>query len=771
MNRKVSICILVSLIFFPFFSQGVVAKDFTGTFAKPERSDKRRGWPRDEIRLLMRSDILLRAGDPDIFSPLQPAVERFSDEFGMPASAHLLQRPPYDEQIVNLSPKRNDFTVIVANPEIGQHLITRGLVVPLDRFLKKSPHVISGIPLIGMQQFSRANRRYGIPLWNKGELLGHAYMVLRSARHRGMTIPAFKLIEFLKDEIPLSGRPDLIVDELSVKTTPVDPTGRPVASAGEITDADTAKILVMINAVISNVGEGPSEGFDVIISIGKDERFTTQQRVESLKPGATHKVIAEIEIPAPGGDITIDDLQPLNVDVDPLDGVLEANDLNNSLTRFHWNEEWIDLSPPDQPIAHNEPFVIDQPAYISSNTGMNPKVAFDGDNFLVVWARQDLETFNFYNIWNHTLRGKLIDQTGTTLQEFDIATTEGHYSHYNIGFNGTDYFVVWSRRFIQSNHIDPNAVIEGTAVTKQGAVLHDPPIVIEDRDLAGWPDRISHQSPDIIFDGNNFMVTYVSYIQEGDANFNEDPAGIYARQVTPVWSVSSQSVPIFTHDTLRSSYWAHQRTDFLDHKALLAFQGLRTDDIGGNAVEIGIYGVWMDIDSVSGTPSPDLPVLLDGDYDENHFPNGAYEYPAVQGAENAKFLNAWHSFHNFPANHSEIKRAFGQGLNSGGGYFHPNVAVTQGPEDRYPAIDYGGSMYTVTFQHLEGCKLYLAAVNVDKAGSVSDPTIFYDAGSLVYQADIAYGSQVGLIVYELKEYGVNGATGIWGQFITIPVDN
>lgn len=773
-------CLVLVVFVFLLFAGGSVC-------AAPGENDDREdaripsGRKHADVKLLIRGDIQLRIGDPDIYAPLLPAVQEFEKAHALSVSVIMEPEGAYREEVARLGKRKDEVNVVVADLEIGQDLISRGRVVPLDKWIRKDPDIIRGIPEGALQAFSRERRTYGIPVGTQQELLRHAYMLVRGNQSRGLSSSAMGLVAHLKKNIPLRDLPDLVVDTVSVQTIPMGTGPEETVYAvrnGGVATGETGTVIVHVDAVIANVGEAPAEGIDVTLSIGPDGKYRTTETVDFLRAGAKYELPVELEIPVPGGDVGIGDLEPLNIDVDFFGGVMEANELNNSLARGHWNEQWIDLELPDQPVPYYEHFAIDENAYLASCTGMGPKVAFDGTNFLVVWARQDVQNYSPYNAFNHTLRGKLVDENGITVDEFDITTIEGQYSDFNISFDGTNYLVVWERRFWWTDGLDPASVIEATAVTPAGVVLHDPPLVIEDRDLYGWPDKISHQSPDVVFDGQNYLVTYVSNIQRGHAESWEDPAGIYARQVTPFWGVSPPSVQIAEFGVLRSSWWAQQRTDVLGNRAVLAFRGLKIPENTTLASQHGIYGIWMNIDPVSGTPFALAPELLGSNIaDVVVDGSGAYR-PVVRASKNGKFVVVWdyNDWSNLTQyQYSTLYRTGGQALNAGWGYFQPTVPATSDliylNHNRFPAIAYSGDFYTIAYQHLEGCKTYLTAVHSDDAGLTSFPTVFYNAGSLVNRVDIAYGTNVGMIVYSDSHLPiVHGGlvNGIYAQFITLP---
>lgn len=98
--------------------------------------------------------------------------------------------------------------------------------------------------------------------------------------------------------------------------------------------------------------------------------------------------------------------------------------------------------------------------------GCDPKVAFDGTNYLVVCSEKSGTMYDLY--------GAIVTQTGTLLNKTTIYQSvfeEEIYStpyYPNVAFDGTNYLVVWTNDFYS---------ISGTRVSKTGTVL-DAPILI-----------------------------------------------------------------------------------------------------------------------------------------------------------------------------------------------------------------------------------------------------------------------------------------------------
>ncbi len=129
---------------------------------------------------------------------------------------------------------------------------------------------------------------------------------------------------------------------------------------------------------------------------------------------------------------------------------------------------------------------------ISTATGdqVHPAIAFDGTNCMVVW--QDLRGIN-YDIY-----GARIAPDGTVLDAAGIAisTASGAQEWPEIGFDGTNYFVVW-----QDKRGGPYSDIYGARVATSGSVVDPAGIAVS--------TAANEQStPAVGFDGWKYLVAW-----------------------------------------------------------------------------------------------------------------------------------------------------------------------------------------------------------------------------------------------------------------------
>jgi hypothetical protein len=167
--------------------------------------------------------------------------------------------------------------------------------------------------------------------------------------------------------------------------------------------------------------------------------------------------------------------------------------------------------------------IID-PLPISITTGDKQRyadVAFGGGKYLVVWADE-----NYWDIY-----GALVDTNGTVFPPFSIRTAAGMQQNPVVASDGENFLVVWEDF---ETHW-PDAHIFGTRVSPTGQVL-DPAGI----HIAYTYDTEEH--PSVTFDGRNYLVSwnrivwetgylYVSRITTSGVILDED--GILITEVSP----------------------------------------------------------------------------------------------------------------------------------------------------------------------------------------------------------------------------------------------
>ena len=123
----------------------------------------------------------------------------------------------------------------------------------------------------------------------------------------------------------------------------------------------------------------------------------------------------------------------------------------------------------------------------------SPAIGFDGTNYLVVWS--DYRSADYTDLF-----GARVTPGGTVLdlQGFAISQADMEQWHPAVGFDGTNYLVVWE------DYRGDYADIYGARVTRQGAVLDPQGIAIS-------PGVLDQLDPALAFDGSNFFVAWTDY--------------------------------------------------------------------------------------------------------------------------------------------------------------------------------------------------------------------------------------------------------------------
>ncbi len=165
---------------------------------------------------------------------------------------------------------------------------------------------------------------------------------------------------------------------------------------------------------------------------------------------------------------------------------------------------WADERNGDQDIYGarvNQAGLILDPASIAISTDTNnqhsPSVAFDGNNYFVVWADER----NFPAVYTD-IYGARISQSGVVLDSAGIAISNAFYDQESpaVAFNNSNYLVAWEDR----RNGNSNRDIYGTRVNQSGVVL-------EPAGIAICTYQNNQRTPSIAFDGTNFLTVWQDY--------------------------------------------------------------------------------------------------------------------------------------------------------------------------------------------------------------------------------------------------------------------
>jgi hypothetical protein len=175
-------------------------------------------------------------------------------------------------------------------------------------------------------------------------------------------------------------------------------------------------------------------------------------------------------------------------------------------------------------------FLIDTTSALQPAPGchQNTAVGFDGTNYLVVWENQLGGNYSIISGARVTPQGTVLDPSGILIS--DAAFERGSP---DLCFDGTNFLVVW-----QDYREGYSYYIYGARITPGGQVLDPVGFAISD----GPNDA---RRPAVGFDGANFLVAWEDY------NNNVNHADIYGARVTPsglVLDTSNLAISVNAHD-------------------------------------------------------------------------------------------------------------------------------------------------------------------------------------------------------------------------------
>ena len=331
-----------------------------------------------------------------------------------------------------------------------------------------------------------------------------------------------------------------------------------------------------------------------------------------------------------------------------------------------------------------------------------PAVAFDGDNFLVVW--EDYRNGDYQDIY-----GARVTQQGTVLdpQGFAVCGAEDDQYSAAVGFDGTNFLVAWED-WRGGSWED----IYGARVTPAGAVLDPSGIAISEAEDDQY-------YPAVGFDSANFLVVWEDYR-------NANGGDIYGARVTPEGAVmDTQGIVI----SQAADDQCCPAVAFDGTISLVAWEDYR------NGVVEDIYGARV---TPAGTVlDPSGIVISQAVYDQ---------YSAAVGFDGENFLVAWEDWRS--GNWEDI---YGARVTPAGTVLDPSgIAVSQDANDQCtPAVGFGGGCFLVAWEDSRvGDDIF--AARVTPAGTLLD-----SAGFIISQvAQDQYSPAVGfdgtnfLVVWE-----------------------
>ena len=310
----------------------------------------------------------------------------------------------------------------------------------------------------------------------------------------------------------------------------------------------------------------------------------------------------------------------------------------------------------------------------------SPSIAFDGTNYLVVWADFRNPTLDIY--------GSRVSPSGTILDPSGIAiSTAAFYQSFpKIAFDGTNYLVIWQ------DWRNPTWDIYGARVNQSGTVLDPSGIAIS-------AATNNQTNPSIAFDGTNYLAVWMD--KRGDGIYGGLYPDIYSARVTPSGSVldpSGISISIAAYGQYSPSI-AFDDTNYLvvwhDNRGGL------TDIVGARVNQSGAI---LDPTGVAISTA------------------ASYQISPSIAFDGTNYLVVWEDFRNPASPYSDV---YGARVNRAGIVLDPGgIAISTAPYWKsHPSIAFDGTNYLVVWQdYRSGSDWNIYGSRINQSGTVLDPS-------------------------------------------------
>jgi hypothetical protein len=303
---------------------------------------------------------------------------------------------------------------------------------------------------------------------------------------------------------------------------------------------------------------------------------------------------------------------------------------------------------------------------ISTAGGFTPALAFDGDNFLVVWGGNEV-------------CGARVTPAGVVLDTSEI-TISGLGGDAVLVFDGTNYLVVWNER-----PTNGWANVSGSRVSPAGTLLDPDGIPIATSAHGQW-------SPSVSFDGASFLTVWEDYRND------EDTSDIYGARVSQSGVVlDPQGFAIST-----APNWQHYPA---------------VSSGGTNALVVWTSGCGSgDDQDIWGARVSQSGVVLDPHGFVISASAGRQEFPAVS-FDGTNFLVVWQDPRNasYDIYGARVSPA-GEVLDTGG------IPISTAPSAQYgPTVSFEGTNFLVVWaDRRNGQKTDIYGARLSQSGSVLD---------------------------------------------------
>gem|GEM_PF-1753827 len=320
----------------------------------------------------------------------------------------------------------------------------------------------------------------------------------------------------------------------------------------------------------------------------------------------------------------------------------------------------------------------------AANYQDQPKVAWNGSHYLVVWAdRRDGTTYKVYAS-RVAPDGTLPDGTG-----FSVAPSGSAQYEPSVAWNGTDFLVVWREQTGSSTGAD----IYGRMVHPDGTLAAAPTAICNVANTQYQPDASS--------DGSNFLVVWTDY--RSGSSYD-----IYGAKLNSAGAVVVGNIPIYTTGNNQQE----PRVAWNGSQYLVVFQNDASYNSCTTCCGWGCYTcctyyssyqIYATLVGVSGSVGATALIA-----------SGNYQYSPAVTSNGSDSLVTWR-------NGDVASRAYAQRLNSTGGLLGSAFPISSASINSSPTAAWNGSEYLVAFDSSNAASSYdVFARRITAAGSVTD---------------------------------------------------
>jgi hypothetical protein len=374
-------------------------------------------------------------------------------------------------------------------------------------------------------------------------------------------------------------------------------------------------------------------------------------------------------------------------------------------------------------LVSKEGIILDTADFIISKTAnfqLEPAVAYNGVNYLIVWSEYCGSSYDIYGVRIDSL-GNIIDSLSIL-----ISNAPGDQTHPVVFFGNGIYFVAW----VDSRNGSQNNDIYGTRISQNGIVLDSAGIPVSKAESQQW-------NPAIAFAGKDFFVVWE------DLRDLKTALDIYGTRITQTGKVINPGgIPISTKP-------GHQRLPAVIFDGTNYFVVWRDERDGSS--NFAVYGARV---SPSGKVLDEENIKIS---DDGNGPSIAYD------GENC--LVVWER--------RTDSRIYGVKIETSGQIIDSmSMPLTRGFGQERPIISYNGREFIVLWQEKTADSTWnIVGAEVTRDLEVTD--IFEIANKpmeQMYPAIAPTKQNRSLIVYSgftefINKHKVNGMR-IWGHFYT-----